>query len=165
MLLGSPNSIVLTKRVANILFGNDTVAGQTIDSSFGPLQVTAVIDNFRENTYLTNYRASVLLSIDALPDEQRHGNQELYLKFQNETAVAQAQQKIADIIPAASHDPLYQGRFEQFPEYQAARRELVPVIGISLHNDWMFTPNEFQTPGGGNDDGRPRGGGIDDLVL
>ncbi|MFT5570629.1 MAG: putative ABC transport system permease protein, partial [Cyclobacteriaceae bacterium] len=49
--LTDPSAIVLTERIAKKIFGSTDIIGETLQTPNGPLQISAIVENYPENSH------------------------------------------------------------------------------------------------------------------
>ena len=153
--LVEPNSIVITDKVANAMFGRPDVVGETVtipgvDSKKNEYKITAVIPKIERNsvTNLVNIDAQVFLSkknnVDfAYPDIDtwQSGGTITYLKLARGAKVEEVERKIAELkkerVPAISQDDVTI-KLKSLDDYYlitnngAVRKMILTLSGIAI---------------------------------
>jgi len=131
--LTKPNSIVLTKTLAETLFGNaEDALGKPVDIEHGqPSQVTGIIEDLPENAHL---RPSALRSMPK-PDENNWLGPYLYTYI--------LLHKDADIHKLEARLPGFYDRYLKTPMGKGAtfRMDLQPLTRIHLHSHLDYEPS------------------------
>lgn len=138
-VLSEPNTIVLTRKTAELIFGNDDPVGKTLIAFYGnskiDLHVTGVTDNVPENTHM---RTQFLISIytnnnwdiigSTLEPEWSNNIYFTYIKVDGHADISKLRKKIANLdLPI-----------------QDERHNLEPITDIHLYSD---KPYEAETNG------------------
>lgn len=137
--LEEPNTIVISKRKADLYFPNENPIGKTIiinDDEKKPLKIGGVIKDFPSNSHLSFDFLITLKGVEFFPYEQsswQNSNYDTYVLLRPHTNVAQLEKKMLEVI-FDKYVGTNLGAAELAQAKRSARLILQPISSIHLHS-------------------------------
>lgn len=137
--LTDPSAIVLTERIAKKIFGSTDIIGETLQTPNGPLQISAIVENYPENSHFTFDVLIPLHSLDFFNQQNWTGFSALsYIKVTDGTDPAQVEAKLPALIKEYADGEIKARNGISYDEYLAAGNgyiyTLQPIKDIFLHS-------------------------------
>ncbi|HKI79227.1 MAG TPA: ABC transporter permease [Ignavibacteriaceae bacterium] len=139
--LEEPNSIVITKEIAEKYFGNSNPIGQFLNFNKSNLfKITGVIKNLPSNSHL---RGNIFVSINSLNDNNTPRLKE-WGSFSNDYTYVLLKPNTDPRVVESKIDAMLKNRLEK-SYYERYKMSLQPLLNIHLNNDIMYD-NAKTTP-------------------